>query len=177
MRIIVLCASGNKTGCTHGLGSAFSDHCRQIGHDAEVIDLHYYDIKDCTGCGSCSESGRCRIDDECGLIFTKIESADLVVFVTPVRFNGVSSILKRFIDRMNPYWHSGSLKVPYACAIVIGGSPTPVFTHALSEIKSGVAVMSSEWKGELLISGTDGGGCSEEDAETFAERILSSCGN
>ena len=173
MKVTVLCASGNTSGCTYSLCSDFLEECRERGCDAELIDLSALDIEDCNGCGVCRKKGECVISDGSGDLFAKVESCDLLVLASPIRFNGPSSIMKRFIDRLNPYWLADKPHSSKACGILCGGSPEPVFSHALSEFKSAAMTLKAEWMGELLVSNTDNGGCDKAYAKSFAEKVLS----
>ena len=173
MKVTVLCASGNTSGCTHALCGAFVDECRDRGHDAELIDLSALDIEDCNGCGVCRKKGKCILIDGSDVLFDRVENSDLVVLATPIRFNGPSSIMKRFIDRLNPYWLSDKPHPSKVCGILCGGSPEPVFSHALSELKSAAATLRAEWAGELLVSDTDNSGCGKADVKAFADIIFS----
>ena len=118
VKVTVLCASGNTSGCTHALCGAFTDECRDRGHDAELIDLSALDIEDCNGCGVCRKKGKCILSDGSDVLFDKVENSDLVVLATPIRFNGPSSIMKRFIDRLNPYWLSDKPHPSKVCGIL-----------------------------------------------------------
>ena len=173
MKVTVLCASGNTDGCTHTLCEGFVRECMSRGHDAELIDLGALDIEDCNGCGVCRKEGRCILSDGSGELFAKVEDSDMIVMATPIRFNGPSSIMKRFIDRLNPYWMSDKPHPSKACGILCGGSPEPVFSHALSELKSAAVTLKADWAGELLIADTDGRGCGGADVKGFAEKVLS----
>ncbi len=173
VKVTFLCASGNTSGCTHSLCVGFLQECRSRGHDAELIDLSALDIEDCNGCGVCRKKGRCILKDGSGELFGKVETSDLVVLASPIRFNGPSSIMKRFIDRLNPYWLSDKPHPSRACGILCGGSPEPVFSHALSELRSAAVTLKAEWAGELLVPDTDNGGCGKADVKAFAEKVLS----
>ncbi len=174
MRIIVLCASGNTTGHTYAVASAFSRECTSRGHDAELADLSRLNIRDCDGCRSCHEGDGCVIRDDADVLFPRLESSDLIVFATPLRFNGVSAIMKRLIDRLNPFWFSRKNGLRAACGIICAGSLNPVFSHAMSELKSAAAVLNAEWMGELLIGNTDRADPDMGEVARFAEKVLSS---
>ena len=155
MRVLVLCASGNTTGHTYSAADSFLQECIDRGHDAKLIDLYGIDMKDCNGCRSCHETGRCVMDDGTDALFSEMEGIDLLVLATPLRFNGVSSVMKKYIDRLNPYWFTHRDHPTGVCGIICAGSQKPVFGHALSELKSAAMTLKSDWKGELLIGDTD----------------------
>ena len=103
----------------------------------------------------------------------RMEDTDLLVFSSPIYFNGCSSIMKRFIDRLNPYWGSDRRHPRYCCGLLDGGSPEPEFSHARSEMVSASNTVGMEWLGELCIGGTDRNGIDEGRVRAFAKDILS----
>lgn len=54
--------------------------------------------------------GRCRTRDGAQDIARAVQSADLVIFLTPIRFGGYSAALKKAVDRLigmvHPYFHA-----------------------------------------------------------------------
>ncbi|HHX13432.1 MAG TPA: flavodoxin family protein [Clostridiales bacterium] len=60
-------------------------------------------IKPCTACSSCSGKtyGRCVIPDDMQLLLPKIVGCRTLVLVSPVIFGGVSSHIKKVMDRMS----------------------------------------------------------------------------
>jgi multimeric flavodoxin WrbA len=68
-----------------------------------LVALNRCKILPCLACDSCSD-GDCIIKDDFEMIMEEIRKADLVIFATPVYFNGVSSIMKTFIDRAQQYF-------------------------------------------------------------------------
>jgi multimeric flavodoxin WrbA len=76
----------------------------ETGHATEVIVLRERTIAPCRGCFGCwvKTAGECVIDDEGRQVARAIARCDLLVYLTPVTFGGVSSELKRALDRMIP---------------------------------------------------------------------------
>lgn len=68
-----------------------------------LVALNRCRILPCLACDQCRE-GDCVIKDDFETIMSEVKQADLVIFATPVYFNGVSSIMKTFIDRMQQYY-------------------------------------------------------------------------
>ena len=167
MKVMILCGSGHSGGSTEHMCQVFSDVIESRGSDAEIVMLSEMDIADYTG--------EHPYDDDMGSMYKAMESADLLVFSTPIYFNGCSSILKRFIDRLNPYWGSDRAHPRYACAMMCGGSPQCEFSHARSEIVSAANTVGMEWLGELCLPGTDKGRIDESAVKSFAEKILGEC--
>ena len=76
--------------------------------EGEFFRVGDLDIAHCEGCDSCAE-GRCRCDDDMAKVIASFDSADAVVFATPIRFNGPSSSIKTVIDRFQAVWRSPEL--------------------------------------------------------------------
>ena len=93
-------AAGN----TQALVTHVADGVRDGGGRAESIVLAEKDIKPCTGCFDCwnKPEGRCPIDDDVAPLLQRIQTADIVVFATPVYLENVSGLMKNFLDRTLP---------------------------------------------------------------------------
>ena len=61
---------------------------------------------DCIGCVSCGYDGPCVQKDDMEQIKQDILSADMVVFVTPLYYYGMSAQLKILIDRFCAFYGS-----------------------------------------------------------------------
>ncbi len=99
MKIVVLEGSPNKNGSSNLLADRFQQGAEKAGHAVEVIDAAHADIHPCTGCIHCGYEGPCVQKDDVEGIRRKILDADMVVFVTPLYYYGISAQLKVLIDR------------------------------------------------------------------------------
>jgi hypothetical protein len=74
------------------------------GFEAEVIRLREMAIAPCLGCFGCwiKTPGDCVIDDEGRQTARAAARCDLLVYFSPVTFGGVSSELKKAVDRLIP---------------------------------------------------------------------------
>lgn len=99
MKIIVLQGSPNRRGSTYLLADSFRQGAESAGHIVEMIDIAHANIHPCTGCVHCGYEGPCVRKDDADNIRSKILSADMVVFATPLYYYGMSAQLKTLIDR------------------------------------------------------------------------------
>ena len=99
MKIVVLEGSPNKNGSSNLLAGEFIRGAREAGHAVEVIDTARCSIHPCTGCIHCGYEGPCVQKDDMGSIRKQILDADMMVFVTPLYYYGMSAQLKTLIDR------------------------------------------------------------------------------
>ena len=74
------------------------------GCTTEVVSLREKKIAPCRGCFGCwvKTAGECVIDDDGRHVARSIARCDVLGYLTPVTFGGVSSELKKAIDRMIP---------------------------------------------------------------------------
>ena len=99
MNIVVLEGSPNQNGSSNLLAGAFIRGAQEAGHTVEVIDAAHANLHPCTGCIHCGYEGPCVQKDDMEIIRTQILNADMVVFVTPLYYYGMSAQLKTLIDR------------------------------------------------------------------------------
>ena len=99
MKIVVLEGSPNKKGSSNLLADCFKQGAEEAGHSVEMVDTTYASIHPCIGCIHCGYEGPCVQKDDVEMIRKKILSADMLVFVTPLYYYGMSAQLKTMIDR------------------------------------------------------------------------------
>lgn len=99
MKIVVLEGSPNKNGSSNTLANAFIQGAKEAGHSVDVIDAAHANIHPCTGCIHCGYEGPCVQKDDVDGIRARILAADMMVFVTPLYYYGMSAQLKILIDR------------------------------------------------------------------------------
>ncbi len=99
MKIIVLFGSPNENGSTKLLVNEFERGATEVGHSVEIFDCTKANIHACTGCVSCGYEGPCVQNDDMQGLKTRILSADMIVFATPLYYYGFSAQLKATIDR------------------------------------------------------------------------------
>lgn len=99
MKIVVLEGSPNKEGSSSLLASEFIRGAKEAGHNVQVADTAHADIHPCTGCIHCGYEGSCVQRDDVTQIRQIILEADMLVFVTPLYYYGMSAQLKTLIDR------------------------------------------------------------------------------
>lgn len=99
MKIVVLEGSPNRQGSSNMLADSFKQGAEEAGHIVEIVDAAHSNIHPCTGCIHCGYEGPCVQKDDMKIIRPQILNADMLVFVTPLYYYGISSQLKILIDR------------------------------------------------------------------------------
>ena len=99
MRIVVLEGSPNRHGSSNMLADEFIRGAEEAGHEVKVIDAAHADLHPCTGCVRCGYEGPYVQKDDMVQFRKEILEADMMVFVTPLYYYGMSAQLKILIDR------------------------------------------------------------------------------
>ena len=99
MKIVILEGSPNKNGSSNMLTEQFRKGAEEAGHSVQMIDAAHANIHPCIGCIHCGYEGPCVQKDDVNEIRQKILAADMMVFVTPLYYYGMSAQLKILIDR------------------------------------------------------------------------------
>lgn len=99
MKIAILEGSPNRNGSSNMLAASFRHGAEEAGHTVEIIDTAHADIHPCTGCVRCGYEGPCVQRDDVENIRRIILDSDMIVFVTPLYYYGMSAQLKTMIDR------------------------------------------------------------------------------
>ena len=99
MKIVILEGSPNRNGSSNMLAEEFIKGAKEAGHEVAAISAAHSKISPCTGCVSCGYNGPCVQKDDMEHIRKEILWADMLVFVTPLYYYGMSAQLKILIDR------------------------------------------------------------------------------
>lgn len=99
MRIVILESSPNRHGSSNLLAERFAQGAQEAGHQVAFVDVPHADIHPCTGCVHCGYEGPCVQKDDVEGIRRQLLAADMVVFVTPLYYYGMSAQLKTMVDR------------------------------------------------------------------------------
>lgn len=104
--ILVLSTSPRKGGNSDLLADELIRGAVEAGHKAEKVCLHHKTIGFCKGCLACQNTHRCIIQDDMEQILSKMFSADVIVFATPIYFYEMCGQMKTLLDRTNPLYGS-----------------------------------------------------------------------
>ena len=121
MNIVVLEGSPNTHGSSNMLADAFIKGAQEKGHTVEVFDLPKMNIHPCMGCVRCGYEGPCVQHDDVIQVRRSLLSSDMVVFVTPLYYYGMSAQLKTMIDRTLPRYTEIRDKDVYFIATAAAG--------------------------------------------------------
>lgn len=105
-KVLVISSSYRTMGNSARLAEEFSKGATEAGNEVEFISLRDKKIAFCRGCLVCQKTQKCAISDDADEICEKMQSADVLVFATPVYYYGISGQLKTLLDRCNPLFAS-----------------------------------------------------------------------
>ena len=140
-KIVGIIGSYRKGGITDQTIGIILDAARQKGAQTKKIYLTDKQIEFCTNCRICMEDGpekkrgRCTFNDGMEELLVEIDSADGLVFGSPVNFGTVTAIMKRFVERLAVYgywpWDKPApelrIKESTKKAVLVTSSACPAF--------------------------------------------------
>ncbi len=105
MRAIAISGSRDPEGQTARALGEFTAGLAEAGTDTKTEYLPDLDVQRCRQCdsdgwGRCKREGVCIIEDDFERLVREINSADLVIFATPVYFGDLSESIRAFLDRL-----------------------------------------------------------------------------
>ena len=104
MKVLGIQSSPNRDGLTANSVKQLLKGAESKGHQVELVHLNDHVIKKCKACeggwGQCRSEGTCVLEDDFQAIREKIDSADALVFATPVYWHDLSESAKTFLDRL-----------------------------------------------------------------------------
>ncbi len=100
MKITVLTGSPHQAGATALLADKFIQGAEEAGHQVYRFDAAEKGVSPCIACDCCGQGCEpCVMDDDMEELNPHLLEADLVAFVTPLYYSGMSAQLKTVVDR------------------------------------------------------------------------------
>ena len=100
MKVILVNGSPRKTGNTYRCLQEIGAQLEKEGIDSEIFWLGNGPVRDCIGCGKCTDAGCIFADDCVNEFLAKAKEADGFVFGTPVYYAHPSGRILSFLDRV-----------------------------------------------------------------------------
>lgn len=105
MKVLMLNGSAKVNGNTFLALNEIGKQLQEEGIDYEIFQMGAEPVRDCIGCGQCSEKGCTFDDDKVNEFIAKAKEADGFVFGTPVYYAHPSGRIQSFLDRV--FYSSG----------------------------------------------------------------------
>mgnify|MGYP002540815869 CR=1 FL=1 len=99
MKVLMLNGSSKPNGNTFRSLVEVGEQLKKEGIDYEIFQTGAGPVRDCIGCGQCTEKGCIFTDDTVNEFVAKAKEADGFVFGTPVYYAHPSGRILSFLDR------------------------------------------------------------------------------
>lgn len=132
MKIMILNGSPHMKGHTMAMVDAFMDGAKESGHEVILHHVALMNIKGCLGCECChqKEDAQCVQKDDMQLLSHDLQTADMVVFASPVYYFTLSAQMQSVIQRTYAY---GILKNVRKTALIMSSGSPYVYGPALAQ--------------------------------------------
>lgn len=98
--VLIFMGSHRNNGNTAYFAYELSNKLNQCGVSHQVFNVNQLNINHCIDCAYCKNNwGSCIHEDDMTHIYEKLKGAKIVIFASPVYFNGLTSKLKTLVDR------------------------------------------------------------------------------
>ena len=183
--VLILTGSAHKQGTSFLLADKFEKGALKSGNKIKRYDTAFLNVGACKGCNYCRKNnGNCIQKDDFNLIKNDLMQFDIVVFITPIYYFGMSAQLKAFIDRFH-CMSSDLGKKHREGAILITTQASSLDTTAdalISHYKNIINYLEWENKGILIAKGVPTRKVLEttnypQVAEKMGENIKKGCAN
>lgn len=102
MKIVIITGSPHKQGTSALLADRFIQGLKENGHDIFRFDTAFECVHPCIGCDTCQTGKKPCVFKDCMVeLYPKLKDADMVVFISPLYYHGLSSQIKMAIDRFH----------------------------------------------------------------------------
>lgn len=138
------------------------------GAQVEKVVLNRVKARPCQECGSCNNTGVCRMQDGMQTLYRRLEDSDGIILASPIFFMGVTAQAKTIIDRCQAFWarkyllerHIGRAgQRRLGIFIATGGTNRNyTFRPSITMVKSFFATLDVQYFRELLYGSIDARG-------------------
>ncbi len=131
MKILFVNGSPHEHGCTARAFAEMETVFRAAGIGTETLWIGGQEVRGCIGCGGCRKTGRCVFGGVVNEFLDKAESADGIVFGSPVHFAGLSGAMTSFLDRA---FYAGNTQMKNKVAACLVSARRAGTTAALDQL-------------------------------------------
>ena len=172
LTVMAIMASPRKNGYTAKLlGSLLREFPK--GTNFDIVNLYELNPVPCNACGYC-KAGNCCTKKDLEDFWVRFETADIIVFATPIYFMGVPAPFKALIDRFQRYYEARfrrNMKNPIekhrkALLIVTSGADGEIGYEVIKhQLLQAFSVLNIELCGMTLAKNTDKCGVDSTDVD------------
>ena len=129
---MVIIVGSRREGNSYKLAQKIKEELDKERMHTSIIVPGNQKIHVCTGCMDCDKDGECDFTDDMKQNIENIKSEDVIMFITPTRWNLLSGDLKIFMDRLNPMYTRRELKGKKMIAVSIGSKDKSLYSTEAS---------------------------------------------
>lgn len=144
-RVLFIVGSRREGNCYH-LMKKISEGLASSRISSDTIIPGNQKIYLCTGCMDCDKNGKCDFNDDMEENIRKVKESEVLIFITPTRWNTLSGDLKIFIDRLNPLYSIKGLKDKKIIVLCIGSKKHTEYSTDGALTTLGLFIESAEAK-------------------------------
>jgi multimeric flavodoxin WrbA len=169
IKVVALCGSPRKGGNTDLMTDAFLEGAKAEGAEVEKFFLDEMDIRPIGPVGDVFEEREdVRADDDARMVLGCMADADIVVYSSPVYWQGVSAQLKCLIDRQSAYymadWLRGGMEGCGMFVITAWGAPNEDQSHwVIDPVKHWANAFKATYLGEMAVNVAEWGKVAQMD--------------
>jgi multimeric flavodoxin WrbA len=151
MKALGLVGSPRKLSNTDLLVSRILDGTSAGNHLTDKLYLYDLDISPCVDCRACKKGNyQCAVNDDMQLLYPKLESADVIVFGTPLYWYGPTAKMKLLIDRLRPFIASKKLKGKKAILVIPSEEGAGACSILVGMFEASFKYLEMEFAGKIL---------------------------
>lgn len=125
---MLIIVGSRREGNSLNLANKISEELAKERIISEIIIPGNQRIHICTGCMDCDKNGVCDFTDDMKANIEKFRKEEVIIFITPTRWNLLSGDIKIMMDRLNPMYRNKELKGKKMIAIAIGCKGKEVYS-------------------------------------------------
>lgn len=165
-KILAFQGSPRKGGNTDILLDRIQAGTGTVGAAVEKIYLYDKKIQPCVDCRVCKKKPyRCPIPDDMVTIYPIMESADVIIFATPIYWYGPSGPMKLLMDRLRPFVANGKLKKKRAGLVLSAAEGQGACGPTEAMFQSSLAYIGMEYIGSVYGTAYDRGDMNNQPEE------------
>ena len=135
---MIIIVGSRREGNSYKLANKLKEELDKERIYSKIIVPGNQKIHICTGCMDCDKDGVCDFTDDMKDNINDIKNDDVIIFITPTRWNILSGDIKILMDRLNPMYTRKELKGKKLIAVSIGCKDKSLYSTeaALTSINS-----------------------------------------
>ena len=103
-KVYIVSSTPRRGGNSQILADEFARGAKEAGHTVVSVNIRDLNLQFCIGCLYCQSHNKCALNDSMNSLYSDVQSADVLVFATPIYYYEMCGQLKTFLDRLNPLY-------------------------------------------------------------------------